>query len=191
MAKKESMKQETTRVSSIKAKMLENAKKGTIYAGKRFLGFTPKGAEVWISMELDRTSKDLSIRTTHNLDSLLGEDAELTQKRIVVKKGASNSNSIHDLMRRSQKNMGGEITERTITYLKKLISASEMKSGKGYVNGEVTRLLFQYAANAIYEGSFDAEKGDFSWSQVIKTWNLPNGEYFLIDSMPLAESEIN
>ena len=94
-------------------------------------------------------------------------------------------------MRRSQKNMGGEITERTITFLKKLISASEMKSGKGYVNGEVTRLLFQYAANAIYEGSFDAEKGDFSWSQVIKTWNLPNGEYFLIDSMPLAESEIN
>jgi hypothetical protein len=81
MAKKESMKQETTRVSSIKAKMLENAKKGTIYAGKRFLGFTPKGAEVWISMELDRTSKDLSIRTTHNLDSLLGEDAELTQKK--------------------------------------------------------------------------------------------------------------
>ena len=183
--------QDKQKVSSLKAKMLENAKKGNIYAGKRFLGFTPKGAEVWISMELDRTSKDLSIRTTHNLDSLLGEDADLAQKRIVVKKGASNSNSIHDLMRRNQKNMGGEITERTITYLKKLISASEMKSGKGYVNGEVTRLLFQYAANAIYEGSFDAEKGDFSWSQVIKTWNLPNGEYFLIDSMPLAESEIN
>lgn len=190
MAKKESMTQETTRVSSIKAKMLENAKKSNIFAGKRFLGFTSKGAEVWISMKLDRATKDLTIKTTHNLNSLLGEHADLAQKRIVVKKGASNLSSVHDLMRKNQKNMGGEITENTILYLKKLISAAEMKDGKGYVNGEASRLLFRYAANAIFEGSFDEEKGDFSWSQVIKTWELPSGEYFLIDSMPLAESEL-
>lgn len=188
MTKKENMNQEV-RVSSIRTKMFDNAKKGQTFAGKRFLGFTSKGAEVWISMELDRATKDLTIKTTHNLNSLLDDHADLAQKRIVVKKGASNLSSVHDLMRKNQKNMGGEVTENTVLYLKKLISAAEMKEGKGYVKGEASRLLFRYAANAIFEGSFDEEKGDFSWSQVIKTWELPSGEYFLIDSMPLAESE--
>ena len=31
--------------------MIKNAEKSSVYAGKRFLGLTPKGGEVWISME--------------------------------------------------------------------------------------------------------------------------------------------
>ena len=35
-----------------KEKRLLNAKKAIIFAGQRFLGFTPKGGEVWITREL-------------------------------------------------------------------------------------------------------------------------------------------
>ena len=33
-----------------KEKMLANAEKMEVYAGKRFLGYTARGGEVWISM---------------------------------------------------------------------------------------------------------------------------------------------
>ncbi len=169
--------------------MIKNAEKSSVYAGKRFLGLTPKGGEVWISMELDRNTKDLLITTTHNLNTLLQEGAELSKKRITIKKGTTSFLAVNDLLRRNQKNMGGEVTEKTIVYLKKLISAAQLKTGKGFVNREATTLLFMYAANAIFEGSYDTDRGDFAWPQVIKTWELPKGEYFTIDSMPLAESE--
>jgi hypothetical protein len=174
-------------INTFKEKALQNAQKGNTFAGRRFLGFTKHGAQVWISMEVNKDRKDLNIKTTHKLDALLEEGAELAKKRIVVKKGASNFNSVHDLIRRNQKNMGGEINEKTITYMKKLISASEMKDGKGFVKGQVTRSLFMYASNAIFEGDLDEDRGGFGWSQVIQTWQLPHGEYFTMDSMPLSE----
>ena len=45
------------KVSHHQKASLENAKKAKVFAGKRFLGFTPKGAEVWISMEMNRETK--------------------------------------------------------------------------------------------------------------------------------------
>jgi hypothetical protein len=174
-------------INTFQEKAIQNAQKSKSFAGKRFLGFTKHGSQVWISMEVDKDQKDLIIRTTHNLDALLEDGAELVKKRIVVKKGGSNLNSVHDLIRRNQKNMGGEVNEETITYMKKLISASEMKDGQGFVKGQVTRSLFMYASNAIFQGDHDVERGGFGWSQVIQTWQLPDGEYFTIDSIPLSE----
>lgn len=190
MSKKENMTELKPKVNTFQQAMIKNSEKGNIYAGKRFLGLTPRGAEVWISMELDRATKDLTINTTHNLNILLEEGAEPAKKRVTLKKGATSFYSTSDLIRRNQKNMGGEVTEATITYLKKLITASEMKDGKGYSNKEVTTLLFMYAANAIFEGTYDTEKGDFAWPQVIKTWGLPKGKYFLIESIPSSDDEV-
>tara|TARA_B110000444_G_scaffold258551_1_gene299767 strand:+ start:3175 stop:3774 length:600 start_codon:yes stop_codon:yes gene_type:complete len=175
------------KLNTFQEKAIQNAQKSKLFAGKRFLGFTKHGSQVWISMEVNKDHKDLVIKTTHNLDALLEDGAELVKKRIVVKKGGSNLNSVHDLIRRNQKNMGGEVNENTITYMKKLISASEMKDGQGFVKGEVTRSLFMYASNAIFEGDLDVDKNGFGWSHVIQTWQLPDGEYFTIDSIPLSE----
>ena len=40
-------------MTSEKAKKIfsENAKKSNVYAGKRFLGYTPSNKEIWITME--------------------------------------------------------------------------------------------------------------------------------------------
>ena len=58
-------------IYTFKEKALQNAQKSNTFAGKRFLGFTKHGAQVWISMEVNKDRKDLNIKTTHNLDTLL------------------------------------------------------------------------------------------------------------------------
>ena len=181
---------EQFKVSKHQKDSLENAKKAKIFAGKRFLGFTAKGAEVWISMEINRETKELKVNTTHNLSVLLEEGSELAIKRVVVKKGSPNPRTAKDLLRKNQKNMGGQVTEGTILYLMKLINAVEMKYGDAYVKGEPTRLLFMYVSNAIFEGGNDVENGEFGWSYVLKAWDLPKGGYFLVDSMPLAQEDV-
>ena len=177
------------RPKTFKERALINSEKETIFAGKRFLGFTKRGSEVWISMELNKKTKDLLIKATHNLDTLLEEGAQLAQKRIVLKKGISNNNSIEDLMRRNLKNMGGEVTSKTIVNMKKLIAISEMKDGIGFKEKKVTRTLFMYASNAIFEGDLDVDRGGFGWSQVIKTWGLPHGDYFTLEYIPFVGQE--
>ena len=44
---------ETEVVSSRPVVWMENAEKATHFGGKRFLGYTKKGAEVWVSYVLD------------------------------------------------------------------------------------------------------------------------------------------
>ena len=181
---------EQFKVSKHQKDSLENAKKAKIFAGKRFLGFTANGAEVWISMEINRETKELKVNTTHNLSVLLEEGSELAIKRVVVKKGSPNPRTAKDLLRKNQKNMGGQVTEGTILYLMKLINAVEMKYGDAYVKGEPTRLLFMYVSNAIFEGGNDLENGEFGWSYVLKAWGLPQGGYFLVDNVPLAQEDV-
>ena len=106
-----------------KEKRLLNAKKANIFAGKRFLGFTPKGGEVWINMELQKDSKTLSIECSHNLNVLLQPGAKLATKRVTVKKGSSTRGTASELLRRNQKNMGGEVRPETILHMQRLISA--------------------------------------------------------------------
>ena len=57
--------------------MLDNAEKSTGMGGKRFLGWTPNGAEAWISYNFDRSTKKLTIDSTVKLDLLLEDGAEL------------------------------------------------------------------------------------------------------------------
>ena len=83
-----------------------NAKNSTNYGGKRFLGFTAKGSEVWISFHIERETLKASISTTHNLDALREPGAILATKRVTLKRGANNRNSATDLMRKNIKNMG-------------------------------------------------------------------------------------
>ena len=50
--------------------------------------------------------------------------------------------------------------------------------------------LFSSGCGRIFEGTYDTEKADFAWPQVIKTWGLPKGEYFLIESIPASDDEV-
>ena len=47
-----------------------NAERGKKYGGKRFLGITPSGKEVWSMMEFDRSSKVLELNLGRGFNDL-------------------------------------------------------------------------------------------------------------------------
>ena len=48
-----------------------NAERGTKYGGRRFLGITPSGKEVWSTMEFDRSSKVLDLNLGKGLKTFM------------------------------------------------------------------------------------------------------------------------
>tara|TARA_R110000787_G_scaffold114936_1_gene224811 strand:+ start:8425 stop:8988 length:564 start_codon:yes stop_codon:yes gene_type:complete len=153
---------------------IENAEKKTIFGGKRFLGLNKNGNEVWIGYTLDRETLDLKVSTTHSLDSLRNNQAQLAQKRVTV---GLNKTAPSDLMTGSSK-FGVAITENTLDYLQKLMDYADMGIGK--VEGKCSTQLFMYISNVIYEGDTEINKGDCRWNDITKTWDLPSGRYFTI-----------
>ena len=60
-------------MTSVKAKKIfsENAKKSNVYAGRRFLGYTPTDKEVWITMEYLRNKQELSLQVDSGFNHLI------------------------------------------------------------------------------------------------------------------------
>ncbi len=164
-----------------------NAERGTKYGGRRFLGITPEGKEVWSTMEFDRSSKILDLNLGKGFKDLYDEKAFLSPVRIQIKLSQTKPKNLqHQFKIIKKKTAGGEVTHRTLQYLEKLKSAVDAKQSKSHVNGVPTKLLFQYVASMIYTGDLNENVG-FRWSDVTKLWGLPSGEYFTIDSFPKGQ----
>ena len=167
-----------------KEQLAKNARGIKSFGGRRFLGFTNRGSEVWISYTVDKKSGQIKISTTHNLNVLLNENSIFATKRVTLKKGANNRRTAEELIKLNKKNMGGAVTKSTLTYLDKLIDALARGYGKPFVKGKPSSLMFMYIAQAIYEGSYTPEDGDTIWSAVRKEFNFPDGEYFTVQDLP-------
>ena len=100
----------------------ENAKNKNTFGGKRFLGHTKKGAEVWVSYTLDKKTKQIQIKTTHNLNALRDNSARLAPRRVTV---ANNTSYIGDLNAVSDRNHG-RVTSKTLEYIETLMDFSQM-----------------------------------------------------------------
>ena len=81
-----------------------------------------------------------------------------------------------------RKNAGGQVTPRTIEYIKKLINAVEAKSSVSHVDGKCSSLLFQYVTGIVFEGDTNEAEGNYRWYDAVEQWGIPSGEYFTIDS---------
>ena len=72
-------KKKDNKQNNINEQFKKNALRSESFGGKRFLGLTKNGGEVWVSYVLSRDTYDLSISLTHNLSNLLEEGAVLAQ----------------------------------------------------------------------------------------------------------------
>ena len=162
-----------------------NAVKKNIYGGRRFLGFTPEGKDVWITMLYEKDSKNLDLKVSTGFNNLYKEGAQLATARVDIKLNQKKPDNLQLLvdMNRSKRNAGGQVTNRTLEYIEQLMTAVSLVESKAYVNRQPSRLLFQYVASIVYPGNLD-EKNGFRWMDAVKVWNLPSGEYFTIDSFP-------
>ena len=158
-----------------------NAAKKNIYGGRRFLGFTPKGKDVWVTMKYTRDDMELFLKVDKGFKDLFKEDARLAVSRVEIKLNQKKPENLLADMSRNRRNAGGEVTIRLLEYIEKLITAVEAKKSKGYVNDRPSSLLFQYVASIVYPGNLDEQYG-FRWMDAIKMWNIPSGEYFTVDS---------
>ena len=158
-----------------------NAAKKNIYGGRRFLGFTPKGKDVWVTMKYTRDDMELFLKVDKGFKDLFKEDARLAVSRVEIKLNQKKPENLLADMSRNRRNAGGEVTIRLLEYIEKLITAVEAKKSKGYVNDRPSSLLFQYVASIVYPGNLDEQYG-FRWMDAIKIWNIPSGEYFTVDS---------
>ena len=158
-----------------------NAVKKNIYGGRRFLGFTPKGKDVWVTMKYTRDDMELFLKVDKGFKDLFKEDARLAISRVEIKLNQKKPENLLADMSRNRRNAGGEVTIRLLEYIEKLITAVEAKKSKGYVNDRPSSLLFQYVASIVYPGNLDEQYG-FRWMDAIKIWNIPSGEYFTVDS---------
>ena len=162
--------------------MRANAEKSTGMGGKRFLGWTPNGAEAWISYNYDRASKKLTIDSTVNLSLLLEEGAELADCRVTVKRGSTNRTDVQQLLRLSRRDSSCSVTATTVKYLIRLKGTVNSGSGIGFEKGVPTKTLFRMVTNSIYAGGVDEK--DFRWYDAMEAYGLPSGEYFTWEALP-------
>ena len=153
---------------------ITEAEKANTFGGKRLLGVTDKGNPIWVTMTIKRDTLDMNIKLSHELDTI--RKSKLCPRGIRIGNNEKIGNIEH-AMRPATKTDHGEVTQRTLDYIEKLIMFNESKIH--YTNGKCNSLMFMKAAHCIYNGS--PEKGKFRAQDVMKTWDLPKGSYFIID----------
>ena len=161
-----------------------NAAKKTIYGGRRFLGFTPKGKDIWVSMKFDKYKKELMLKTTNGFEELFCDHAKLATSRVDLKLNEKKPDNLHLLaqMSSNRKNAGGQVSYITLEYIQKLVNIVDSRSTIAFIKGKPTSLLFQYVASIVYPGDLDELNG-FRWMDVVNVWKLPRGQYFTVDGL--------
>ena len=161
----------------------KNATRKSVYGGRRFLGFTPKGKDIWVLMKYHKNEKQLMLTTTNGFKELFDDQAKLATSRVDLKLNEKKPDNLHLLaqMNSNRKNAGGQVSYITLEYIQKLVSIVDSKNSIAFIKGQPTSLLFQYVASIVYPGDLDELNG-FRWMDVIKIWELPSGPYFTIDS---------
>jgi len=164
-----------------KARFAQNAKSADKYYGRRYLGTTKHGKDIWITMRFDKADLQISLKANGDINDLLEEGSVLAPIRVSQRLGNKKPN-LQDYMYVNRKNAGGKVTPRTIEYIKKLINAVEAKSSVSHIDGQCSSLLFQYVTCIVFSGDSNEEEGNYRWQDAVKQWNIPSGGYFIIDS---------
>ena len=164
-----------------KARFAKNARSAKKYYGRRYLGTTKYGKDIWITMRFDRSDLQISLEVNGDIDDLLDDGAVLAPIRVSQRLGNKKPN-LQDYMYVNRKNAGGKVTPRTVEYIKKLINAVEAKSSVSHVDGKCSALLFQYVTGMVFAGDTNEMEGNYRWYDAVEQWSIPSGGDFIVDS---------
>lgn len=153
---------------------ITEADNASTFGGKRLLGVTDKGNPIWVTMTIERDTLEMYISLSHDMKTI--RNAKLCPRKITVGNNETMPRLDH-AMRPATKQDHGEVTQRTLDYIQKLIDLNESKIH--YTNGQCNSLMFLKTAHCIYNGS--TEKGKFRARDLLDSWNLPKGSYFIVD----------
>lgn len=145
------------------------------YGGRRLLGVTDKNNPIWLSFTIDRETLNISMKLSHDISTI--RKSKLCPRRIDL----GTNEPLHNLdhaMRPAGKTDHGEVTQRTLDYIETVMTMVDSGS-IGKVKGKCTKSLFMIVSNLVYPGS--AEYGKFRWRDVMSTWDIPKGEYLVVN----------
>ena len=75
-----------------KAIFAKNAENSNKFYGRRYLGTTEFGKDIWITMRFNRSDMQISLEVNGNLDDLLSENAKLAPLRVSQRLGNKKPN---------------------------------------------------------------------------------------------------
>jgi hypothetical protein len=193
--------QRQTKESSLKEIIKENnenklaldnkMKKVTQFSGKRFLGLTPAGKPVWAAFNIDKNELKPNIKFSHKLSVLTKEGAAFANDRYMFRRHESvSSHMLSQMTRKLSKKRGGEVTLKTLHWLKRLQNLEEIEYSQAFIKGKTTSYFFMNVMDAIYIGNEDINK-----HMILEYWKFPSlkneSNYFLIEGTWKYPDDLN
>ena len=161
-------------------KRKENSVKASEFGGKRFLGLTPKGKQVFVKYKLTKDDMKLKISFSHKPSILLKEGSKLANNRYDCGLNETLKNSPEQMTRKLQKPHSQQVTEQTLYWIKRLQLLTEMNYKSGFVKDKPTKSMFHNVIGVIYTGNWDTSSVKPTTREILDNWNFPEGgEYFL------------
>lgn len=154
----------------------ENARNATKFEGRRYLGQTANGKDVWINFKIERDStkssakKTMKVWSTVDTSLLLEDGAKFADKRVSFGTGVPMRGSL-DAYLNDRMNTHGRVTPRTLEWLNQVIGRCPEENPR--------RSQFLDVANMIFVGTTEDcnVKGvnTFTAYNLLSEWNLrPN-----------------
>ena len=168
-----------------------NMKLVDVFSGKRFLGLTPAGKPVWAAFNIDKNELKPNIKFSHKLSVLTKEGAVFANHRYMFRRHESvSSHMLSQMTRKLSKKRGGEVTLKTLHWLKRLQNLEEIEYSKAFVKGKTTSYFLLNVMDAIYIGDESVSK-----HMILEYWDFPTlkneSDYFLIEGTWKYPDDLN
>jgi len=148
----------------------ENAQNATKWEGRRYLGRSKNGADIWINFKIERDStkasakKTVKIWSTASLDNLREEGAKFADCRISFGTGKDMYKDLDNYLN-DRNNVHGKVSERTLDWIDKVVSKIN--------ENNPSRSDFYQVANVIYTGTYEdcmTYRKRFTLTQLLQEW---------------------
>jgi hypothetical protein len=158
--------------------LYDNTDKLSEFGGKRFLGLTPKGKEVFAKYVVNRDDLSMTVLFTHSPSILLKEGSLLANDHYSWGLHEQMNKTGLFMVRKLKKSRPQEVTIQTLRWIKRLQLLTEVKYFKAFNKNKVTYNFVRSVGSMIHHGFGEGNtKPDLS--SIAEVWKWPkNGPYF-------------
>jgi hypothetical protein len=156
----------------------ENTDKLSEFGGKRFLGLTPKGKEVFAKYKVNRDDLSLTVSFTHELSILLKEGALLANDCYSCGLNEYLNKASSFMVRKLKKPRSRKVTIQTLRWLKRLQLLTEIQYHEAFDKDKVTYSFLREIGSQIHTG-FGISNIKPNLTSIGNVWKFPkNRTYF-------------
>lgn len=156
-----------------------NASNALKFEGRRYLGRTAGGQDVWVNFSIEREStkdnatKTVKTWTTVPWETMYRDDFQLADKRVSFGTGYKESRDLSSYLK-DRNNTHGQVTHRTLDYIQEVISKCPTTNPRRHDFYQVANMIF---VGTLEDCNMPMYKNRFLMNDLLTAWNLrPNYE---------------